>query len=146
MLASVFFRLLKLIFTSIICSLPIFLEQLAPIKPIGILLLSFIAFVVIIGHEAYSFSFEFYNIQDYYVGLLLPFVIYSVLGFSTCLLFKPIVFNRIFLPLRFAGSFGIRTNESIVIVSIVMLAIITILRIFGARAGRITFVAEREKL
>jgi len=98
MLLSLFYRLLRLIITSIICSLPIYLGYFVSIQDKGILLLSFIAFVVATGIDTYYFSFTFWKIRDYYLGLLLPLVIYNVMGFLTCLVSRPIVFNRIFLP------------------------------------------------
>ena len=139
MLSSLFFRLLRLIITSVICSLPIYLKYLVTISDNAILLLSFILFVVAIGIDAYFFSFDFWKIQDYYFGHLLPLVIYIAMGFLTCLSFKPVVFNRIFLPLRFAGCFGMKTIESIVIVSMAVIVIVTVLRFFRARSGHLLY-------
>ncbi len=149
MLTALFFRLLRFFITGVICSLPIYLGYLIEITDNGILLLSFIAFVVAISFDAYNFSFDFWEIQDYYLGQLLPLVIYIVMGIPTYLLFQPVVFNRIFLPLRFAWVFGMGTMESIVIVSIPVVVIVTVLRFFGARAGRLFFnmsVEEDEDL
>ncbi len=139
MLLSLFFRLLRIIITGIICSLPIYLEYLTTIPDNGILFISFIAFIVATGIDAYHFSFDFWKIQDYYLGLLLPLVIYIVMGFLTCLIFPPVVFNRIFLPLRFAGYFGITTIISIPIVSVVFIILVTLLRFFGARSGHLFY-------
>ncbi len=137
MLLSLFFRLLRLIISSVICSLPIYLGYLVTIPDNAILFLSFIAFIIATGTDAYHFSFAFWKIQDYYLGQLLPLVIYIVVGFLTCLIFPPVVFNRIFLPLRFAGCFGMRTIVSIPIVSMAFIVIVTTLRFFGARAGHL---------
>ena len=139
MLLSVFFRLSKLLITSIICSLPIYLGYLEVITDNGILFLSFLAFVVAISVDAYRFSFTFWEIQDYCLGQLLPLVIYIAMGFLTCLIFQPVVFNRIFLPLRFARCFGMRTIESIAIVAIAVIVIVTVLRFLGARSGYLFF-------
>ncbi len=135
MLASVFFRLLRLLGTSLLCSLPIYLGAAGIIADKGVLFLSFIAFVIATGIDAYRFSFAFYKIRDYFFGQLLPLVIYIVMGFLTCLIFKPVVFNRIFLPLRFAGSFGMTTIKSIAVIGIAFIVMVTALRFFGARSG-----------
>ena len=139
MLTALLSRLLRFFITGVICSLPIYLGYLIEITDNGILCLSFIAFVVAISFDAYNFSFDYWEIQDYYLGQLLPLAIYIVMGFPTYLLFRPVVFNRIFLPLRFAGVFGMGTMESIVIVSIAVIVIVTALWFFGARAGRLFF-------
>jgi len=136
MLKALFFRLLRLLITSVICSLPIYLGVAEKVTNKGILLLSFIAFVIVTGIDVYHFSFAYYKIRDYYLGQLLPLVIYIVMGFLTCLMFRPFVFNRVFLPLRFAGFFGMRTIESIVVVGIILIVILTALRFFRAKAGR----------
>lgn len=135
MILAVFSRLLKLVFTSIICSLFIYLGNFLTISDKGILFLSFVTFGVAISIDSYCFSFDFYRIWDYFVGQLLPLVIYIVMGFLTCLAFNPIVFNRIFLPLRFAGCFGMRTIESIAVMGIAFIAIVAVFRFFGARSG-----------
>jgi len=144
MLLSLFYRLLRLIITSIICSLPIYLGYFVSIQDKGILLLSFIAFVVATGIDTYYFSFTFWKIRDYYLGLLLPLVIYNVMGFLTCLVSRPIVFNRIFLPLRFAGCFGMRTIESIVVISMVFILIVTVIRFFGAKSGHLFYIENED--
>lgn len=136
MLKSLLFRLLRLVITSILCSLPIYLQYVGTIPDNVILFLSFIAFVIATGIDTYRFSSIFWKIQGYYFGQLLPLGIYIILSFLTCLVFPPAVFNRIFLPLRFAGGFGMRTIESIGLISIVVIVIVTILRFFGARTGR----------
>lgn len=132
-----FFRLFRLMITSALCSVPIYLGYFISISDRGMLALSFLAFVAVIGIDAYYFSFTFWTKQNYYFGQLLPFVIYIVMGFLTCVLCPPVVFNRFFLPLRFAGVFGIRTIVSIGIVSIVVIAIVTALSFFGARSGHL---------
>lgn len=137
MLSSLFSRLLRLVITSVICSLPIHLAAAGIMADKVVLFLSFIAFVIATGIDAYRFSFSFYEIQDYFLGQLLPLVIYIVMGSLTCLVFRPVVFNRIFLPLRFAGGFGMRTIESIIIISVLFIVIVTVIRIIGARLGRL---------
>lgn len=139
MLSSWFFRVFRLVITSAICSSPIYFAYLVSIPDKAILFLSFIAFIIVTGIDTYYFSFDFWNKKNYYSGVLFPFVIYAGMGVATCLVFPPAVFNRIFLPLRFAGSFGMSTMGSIGIVSIAVLAIVTALRFFGARAGRLFF-------
>ena len=136
MLLSLFFRLLRLMITSVLCSLPIYIGYLVEDADNIILFVSFVAFIIAIGIDTCRFSSAFWKIRDFYLGQLLPLVIYAVIGFITCLIFPPVVFNRIFLPLRFAGGFGITTMVSIWIVSAIIIAIVTILRFFGARAGR----------
>ena len=137
MLLSVFFRLLRLVITGIFCSLPIYLGYVITITDNGILFLSFLAFVVATAIDAYRFSFAFWQVEDYFIGQLFPLIIYVVMGFAACLSFHPVLFNRIFLPLRFAGCLGMRTIESIAIVSIFVIVMVTVLRIFGARSGRL---------
>ena len=139
MLRSLFFRLLRLVITSILCSLPIYLGYLVTITNNGILFLSFIAFVIATGIDAYRFSFAAWKIQDYFLCRLLPLVMYIVMGFLTCLVFPPVVFNRIFLPLRFAGCFGMKTIESIPVIGIAFIVIVTVLRFFGARSGYLRY-------
>lgn len=135
MLLSLFSRLLRLVGTSVICSLPIYLGTAGIMADKGVLFLSFITFVIATGIDTYLFSFVFYKIRDYFLGQLLPLVIYIVMGFLTCLIFQPVVFNRIFLPLRFAGCFGMRTIESIAVIGIAFIVIVTVLRFLGARSG-----------
>ena len=136
MLKSLLFRWLRLMITSVLCSLPIYLEYVVVISDNLILFLSFIAFVVAVGIDAYQFSSIYWKRQAYYVGQFSPLALYSVVGFLTCLIFPPAVFNRIFLPLRFAGCFGMQTMGSIVLVSIIVIMLVTGLRFCGARAGR----------
>ena len=136
MLLSLFFRVLRLIITSVFCSLPIYIGYLVEGADNVILFISFVAFMTATGIDACRFSSAFWKIRDFYLGQLLPLVIYAVMGFITCLLFPPVVFNRIFLPLRFAGGFGIATMVSIWIVSAIIIAIVAVLRFFGAKAGR----------
>lgn len=136
MLKSLLFRWLRLMITSVLCSLPIYLEYVVVISDNLILFLSFIAFAIAVGIDAYQFSSIYWKRQAYYVGQLSPLVVYSVVGFVTCLIFPPTVFNRIFLPLRFAGCFGMQTMGSIVLVSIIVIMLVTGLRFCGARAGR----------
>ncbi len=145
MLSSLFFRLLRLMITSIICSLPIYLGYLVTIPDNGILFLSFFAFVIAIGFNTYIFSFDFCEMKYYYIGLLLPLVIYIVMGFLACLCFPPVVFNRIFLPLRFAGCFGMRTIESIAVISVVFIVMVTALRFWGARSGYLFYEMDSEE-
>ena len=142
MLFSAFFRLLSLLTASILCSLSIYLAYTGIITDNGILLLSFIAFIITTGVEAYRFSFVFWKKEDYFLGQLLPLVVYIIMGFLTCLLLPPVVFNRIFLPLRFAGCFGMRTNESIIVIGIVLIVIVTVLRFFGARSGYLFYETD----
>ncbi len=141
-----FLRLLRLFITSVLCSLPIHLVRVADLILISgkvlftdrvILALSFIAFIIAIGIDAYRFSFVFFNIRDYFLGQLLPLVTYIAAGFLICLNFPPVVFNRIFLPLRFVYFFGMKTIESIGIVALALLLLITVLRLLGARSGRL---------
>ncbi len=134
---SLISRSLRFFITSIICSLPIFIGQLLSITDNGILFFSFIVFAIEIGIDSYHFSFVFLGIENYCFYQLLPLVIYLITGFFTCLLFPPFIFNRIFLPLRFAGIFGMSTIASIAITSIIFIVIVTVLRFFGARAGRL---------
>ena len=136
MLLALFFRFLRYLVTGIICSLPIYLVYLEAVTDNTILFLSLLAFIILIIIDTYQFSFDFWEINHYFLGLLLPLVIYIVLGFLTCMFFPPVVFNRIFLPLRFAWAFGMRTIESIPVVSGGIIAIVTVMRFFVARAGR----------
>lgn len=149
MLSSLFFRLLRFLIISIICSLPIYLGYLATISDNYILFLSCLTFLIVMSVDSYYFSFAFWETRDYFLGQLLPLVIYIIMGFSACLVFPPVVFNRIFLPLRFAGGFGMRTIESIAIVSTAVIVIVTVLRFIGARSGRLLsnyFIEEEEDL
>lgn len=149
MLVSLFFRLLRFLITGIICSLPIYFDSLGVVKDNGILFISFMAYVFIMGYDTYNFSFTFWEKKHYYLGLLLPLGIYIIMGFLTCLFLPPVVFNRIFLPLRFAGGFGLRTIESIPVISMIIIVVLTVLRFFGARAGRLfldNFLEEEEEL
>ena len=136
MLKSLFFRLLRIIITSAICSLPIYIGYVVEEADNVILFVSFIAFMIAIGIDTYRFSSAFWKIRDFYWGQLLPLVIYVVMGFITCLIFPPAVFNRIFLPLRFAGGFEITTMVSVWIVSAIIIVIVTVLSFFGSKAGR----------
>ncbi len=134
MLSSLFFRLLRFVITSVICSVPIYLGTAGIMEDKGVLFLSFIAFVIATGIDTYRFSFDFYKIWDYFLGQLLPLVIYIVMGFLTCLIFQPVVFNRIFLPLRFAGCFGMITIESISVIGVAFIVIVTAMSFLGARS------------
>ena len=130
--------------SSIVCSLPIYLVYMMTIKNSIILLVSFVIFVFVIGFDAYRFSYFFWEKKDYFLGQLLPVFIYMVMGFLTCLIFKPVVFNRIFLPLRFAGCIGITTIKSIGIVSIVLMIFVSILSFLGARSGYAYYMTVRQ--
>ena len=145
MFIALFFRLLRLLVTSAICSLPIHLGNAGVITTNeGVLILSFFAFVIVTSIDAYRFSFSFWRTQDYFIGQLLPLLLYIALGFLTCLTFQPVVFNRIFLPLRFAGCLHLRTIESIVVVGLGFIGLVTGLRLLGARAGRLAAMKEGE--
>ncbi len=137
MVASVAYRVLRFFLTSIACSLPIYLGYVIKISDYGILYISFLLFILATGIEAYRFSFLFWQIQDFYFGQLIPLGIYAFTGFLGSLVFPPVVFNRIFLPLRFAGCFGLKTTESVWVISLVFAGITAILRFFGARAGHV---------
>lgn len=137
MLLALFFRLSRYLIISIICSLPIYLGYLVEVSNNNIFFLSFIPFLIAVSIDAYQFSLDFWEINHYFIGLLLPLVIYTVMACLTCLTFPPIVFNRIFLPLRFAGCFGMNTIRSIPVVSGGIIALVTVLRFLGARAGRL---------
>ena len=137
MFVALFFRLIVLLITSVVCSLPIHLGNAGVIATSeGVLVLAFSVFVIVTGIDAYRFSFTFWKIQDYFTGQLLPLLLYIALGFLTCLTFRPAVFNRIFLPLRFANCFQLETIESIVVVGLGLIVVVTGLRFLGARAGR----------
>lgn len=137
MFVALFFRLIVLLITSVVCSLPIHLGNAGVIATSeGVLVLAFSVFVIVTGIDAYRFSFTFWKIQDYFTGQLLPLLLYIALGFLTCLTFRPAVFNRIFLPLRFANCIQLTTIESIVVVGLGFIVIVTGLRFLGARAGR----------
>lgn len=149
MILSIFFRLLRLVITSVLCSLPIYLGYMGTINDSGILFISFIAFIIATGVDAYKFSFSFWELRDYWIGQIIPLAIYVIMGFLTCLLFSPVVFNRIFLPLRFADAFGMTTSESIAIMAVTILIIVSVLRFFGARTGyfvyRINSVSDEDE-
>lgn len=136
MLKSLMFRLLRLMITSVLCSLPIYIGYVVGEADNIILFLSFISFVIAICIDSYRFSSAFWKIRDYYLGQLLPIGIYCITGFLTCLIFPPVVFNRLFLPLRLLGCFGMNTRKSVVIVSIIIILIATGIRFAGAIAGR----------
>ncbi len=136
MLLSLMFRLLRLMITSVLCSLPIYIRYVVEGADNVILFLSFIAFMIATCIDAYRFSSTFWGIKDYYLGQLLPLGIYCTTGLLTCLLFPPVVFNRIYLPLRFLGCIGLSTKKSVVLVSILFIITVTGLRFAGAIAGR----------
>lgn len=136
MIPSPFSRQIKVIIMGIVCSLPIYLRYLTTITDNNILLLSFIAFVIALCIDTIRFSYYFWEKQYYLLGQVFPLVIYAVLGVLTCLLFPPKVFNRIFLPLRFVGSLGLTTIESIPVVLLMFLGIVTLLRFFVSKKGR----------
>ena len=145
MLALIFSRFLRILITSMICSLSICLGISGIINDKGVLFLSFITFIIVTGIDGYHFSFVFWKIRDYFLGQLLPLVIYICMGFLTCLIFRPVVFNRMFLPLRFAGCFEIRTHESIAIIGIVFIIIVTVLRFIGARLGYLQYKMNEDE-
>ena len=134
-MVSLFIRLIRLMITSIICSLPIYFGYVVTISDNNILLLSFVFFIVLTGIDAYRFSFNFWKIRDCFSGIILPVVVYDFLGFITVLSFKPVIFNRIFLPLRFADCFGMKTGESVLIISICVIVMVTVLSFIGSRMG-----------
>ena len=129
-------RLLRVFIVGIFSSLPIYLADLIPISNVDILFLSFFLFLGISVVDAYLFSFSSWHKLDYCVGLLLPLVTYIALAFLTYLLFKPVVFNRFFLPLRFGCCFfGIKTLMSMVFVAPGIWAIISLASFIGAKFG-----------
>ena len=128
-------RLLKILITSIICSLAIYLGFFIAIPDNGILLLSFLAFVATTGINVYCFTFDYWE-KKYFLDQFLPYVIYIVMGFLTYLFLPLYVFNRIFLPLRFAGCFGYRISESIAITSAAFVVIIIAIRLIGVWRGK----------
>ena len=132
---SLLFRFLKIVVAGVICSLPIYLRYIMPISDNAILIISFTAFMIVTCYDSYKFSKVFRKRKDYYYGLLLPLLIYIFLGVLTRLFFPPIVFNRIFLPLRFAGLFGLETLQSIFIFSVINIGIVTIARTLGVKKG-----------
>ena len=137
MLLSVIFRMLRIIITSIVCSLPIFLLELISIRDSGVLFISFLAFVIASGIDAYFFSVCYWKRIDYFYGQLIPLVIYIIVALCVYHLFQPIVFNLLFLPFRFLESFGFRTIESIFVIALFLIIIITILRFLGVRTAKI---------
>ena len=145
MLLQLFFSVLNLVFFSVICSCTIHLGVMGIIEDKVVLLSSFMLFAVVIGIDSYRFSFNYWKTRDYFIGQLLPRVIYIGMACLTCMTFKPVVFNRIFLPLRFAGSFELPTIKSIPIVGIVFIVIVTVVRFYGARAGYLVYWKKKSE-
>lgn len=145
MLLSLFSRWLRLMITGVVCSLPLYLKYMMTLNNNIIIFISLLIFVSVIGFDAYRFSYMFWKKRDYLLGQILPLLTYIITAYLTCMVFKPIVFNRIFLPLKFAECFGMKNVVSIGIVSAVLMIIVTILSFFGARAGYLyyrTFESE----
>jgi hypothetical protein len=139
MLFQILSRLLSVFVISIVCSVPVSLNGVFNISDNDVLFISFMMFVLIMGIDAYNFSYNFWMNEDYFKGQLLPFVIYVCLAYFTCLTFRPVVFNKLFLPLRFARAFGLSTVESITVISLVLIILITVLRFLGMRSAKTFF-------
>lgn len=139
MVLALFLRLLKLMAISFVCSLFIHFTNAEMFSGQLTLVLSLVLFLLIEIFEAYKFSYKFWKIQDYFLGILLPEVIYAGLALLTCWVGTPVLFNRFFLPLRFANCFGFHTKWSIVIVGSVFIVLIAATYFIAARAGRVHF-------
>lgn len=102
----------------------------------GILFLSFVVFIILVGIDAFRFSVIFWKKEDYFIGQLLPFIIYFLFAIMIYGLSSPWILNVLFLPLRFFECFGVKTIYSILISGGVLILIITVLRCVGAYIGK----------
>ncbi len=143
MLSLIVTRTLKLFFFGLVCSLPIYLEYFTSIPVKGILFLSFFAFLIATGIDTYCFSFDYWEKRYFFIGTILPLAIYFMMSIVTYLLFPPVIFNRIFFPLRVALICEISTRNSIAVAFAVLLVVISLIRMLGARLGRMYFLKLR---
>ncbi len=138
MFISIASRFLRLFITSVIISMVFFLLRFIKVEipDSGILFFAFVAFNVIVGFDAFMFSITFWKKEDYFIGQLLPCIIFLLLAIMVYMLSVPGLLNAFFLPLRFFECFYIKTIFSMLISGGILLLIITILRIAGVYTGK----------
>ncbi len=138
MFISIASRFLRLFITSIIISMVFFLLRFIKVEipDSGILFFAFVAFNVIVGFDAFMFSITFWKKEDYFIGQLLPCIIFLLLAIMVYMLSVPGLLNAFFLPLRFFECFYIKTIFSMLISGGILLLIVTILRIAGVYTGK----------
>lgn len=131
-------RFLRLFITGVIPSTILCLLRFVKdeVPDSGILFLSFVVFTILVGFDAFRFSVIFWKKEDYFMGQLLPFIIYFLFAIMVYGLSFPWLLNILFLPLRFFECFGVKTIYSILISSGVLILIITVLRCVGAYIGK----------
>ncbi len=136
MVSSIIIRTLKVLSTSVACSLPVILREVTTISDKSILLISFFAFLAVTVINIYKSAAFHKRTKHFYVKKLLPLCIYFLLGAVAYLIIEPNVFNMIFLPLRFAESFSLKTIESIIVVAILIILATIVSNKMGAKAGK----------
>lgn len=138
MFISMTSRFLRLFITSVIISMVFFLLRFIKVEipDSGILFFAFVAFNVLVGFDAFVFSVTFWKKEDYFIGQLLPCIIFLLLAIMLYMLSIPWLLNAFFLPLRFFECFSVRTIFSMLISGGILLLIITSLRIAGAYIGK----------
>lgn len=138
LLLELFFRIMGIAVSGFISSLPMFAVTFfdLPISATGMLAISFSLFVIFSCFESYRFSFAYWKWYDYFIGQFLPFIIYMLIGAGALHIVSPYIFNRIFLPLRFAQCLGFSSEKYIFVSTFIALVFVTVLRIIGAYQGK----------
>lgn len=149
MLRLIILRVLRLIGMGIISSLPIFISSFVSFTGEQVLAVSGAIFLVLYGIDSFLFSYTFWKPEDYFIGQLLPLVIYTGCAYATFFLAKARFFNSLFLTFRCAEIFKIEYNkgtlqymktfDSIAAVCVALIIIATILRLIGSHFGKKIF-------
>lgn len=132
-------RTVKLLIISVISSLPFALIQVRAIDVEVLFLISFAVFLLLTVRDAYVFPFDFWEEVGIVRGVLLPYICLfglSLICFSTCSSF---IFNFLFLPLRFAENFELKTVTSMISVFAFVLIVALAVSSFGYRAAKKEF-------
>lgn len=139
LLRTIRFFLISIIISSVFTIAGIFI----PPDEMSVLLISYIIFIIVMSVDIFGFSCFFNQKKDVFLGIVFPYIIYAMLSFIGYKLFKPFVFNFMFLPLRTAEFYNIKSIFSIIIMHIITFIIVCVMSIFGkVRSKYIEFYEE----
>lgn len=100
------------------------------------MLVAIILFSISIVGYTFRYSYFKKHARPYWIDVLFPWAIFSVVAYFGYFYIPPRIFNYIFLPLRVCELFSLRSWLSILIVLIFMLLLMTITRHYGRSTRR----------
>lgn len=97
------------------------------------MLVAIILFSISIVGYTFRYSYFKKHARPYWIDVLFPWAIFSVVAYFGYFYIPPRIFNYIFLPLRVCELFSLRSWLSILVVLIFILLLMTVTRYFGRK-------------